>query len=331
MISMRKRTGAINQGQITDVPGIKVGNKEDLDALTGCTVVLAEEGATAGVDVRGSAPGTRETDLLNPINFVEKVHAIVLSGGSAFGLDAASGVMQYLEERDIGLHAGPAKVPIVPAAVLFDLAVGNGKVRPDKQMGYEAARIASNQKFKVGNAGAGCGATVGKLAGFNQSMKGGLGSASIHLGNGVTIGAIVAVNPVGDVRNPATGEILAGAYDRNQRKIIDSLDILENQSALNVSAGSNTTIGVIAVNADLTKAEATKVAQMAHDGYARTIYPAHSMLDGDTIFTLATGGNKRSVDLLGTMAAKVMEMAILNAIYTAETVANIPAYRDLFK
>ncbi|MET3697516.1 L-aminopeptidase/D-esterase-like protein [Bacillus oleivorans] len=331
MTSMRKKAGAINQGRITDVPGIKVGNKEDLDALTGCTVILAEEGATAGVDVRGSAPGTRETDLLNPINYVEKVHAIVLSGGSAFGLDAASGVMQYLEERDIGLNVGQAKVPIVPAAVLFDLAVGNGKVRPDKQMGYEAAQSASSQTFKIGNVGAGCGATVGKLAGFDQSMKGGLGSASIQLENGVTIGAIVAVNPVGEVRNPGTGEILAGAYDRNQRKIMDSLEILENQLSLKVAAGGNTTIGVIAVNANLTKAEVTKVAQMAHDGYARTIYPAHTMLDGDTIFALATGGKKLPVDLLGTMAAKVMEMAILNAIYSAETVANIPAHRDLFK
>ena len=331
MISMRKKTDFIKQGQITDVPGIKVGNREDKDALTGCTVILAEEGATAGVDVRGSAPGTRETDLLNPINFVEKVHAIVLSGGSAFGLDAASGVMHYLEEQDVGLPVGPAKVPIVPAAVLFDLAVGNGKIRPDKQMGYEAARTASSQPFKVGNVGAGCGATVGKLAGFEKSMKGGLGSASIRLENDVTIGAIVAVNPVGDVRNPATGEILAGPYDRHQRRLINSLDILEYQSTIEVSAGSNTTIGVIAINADLTKAEATKVAQMAHDGYARTIYPAHTMLDGDTIFTMATGGHKVSVDLLGTMAAKAMELAILNAIYSAESAANIPAYRDLFK
>jgi L-aminopeptidase/D-esterase-like protein len=318
-------------GQIIDVPGIKVGNKEDFDALTGCTVVLVENGATAGVDVRGSAPGTRETDLLNPINLVDKVHAICLSGGSAFGLDSASGVMQYLEECEIGLDVGVAKVPIVPAAVLFDLAHGNPKVRPDKKMGYEAAALASSDPFKVGNSGAGCGATVGKLAGFDKCMKGGLGSASIHLTNGLVIGAIVAVNSVGDVRDPSNGKILAGAYDKTSRRIMDSLDLLIQSHEMILKAGTNTTIGIIAVNADLTKAEATKVSQMAQNGYGRTIFPAHTMYDGDTIFTLATGGRRVSIDLIGTMAAKVMENAILNAVLSAQSIANILSHHEIYQ
>ncbi|WML31697.1 P1 family peptidase [Neobacillus sp. OS1-32] len=314
--------------QITDVPGVKVGNKENHQALTGCTAVIFENGAVAGVDVRGSAPGTRETDLLNPINLVDKVHAITLSGGSAFGLDSASGVMQFLEEKGIGLDVGVARVPIVPAAVLFDLPVGDPKIRPDRRMGYEAAKVATTGKFSTGNYGAGCGATVGKLAGLEFCMKGGLGSASICLENGVVIGAIVAVNPVGDVREPATGEILAGVY--KDERIIDSLEILAKNYQPAISPGSNTTIGVIAVNADLTKAEATKVAQMAHDGYARTIFPAHTMFDGDTIFAVATGGERVSIDVIGGLAAKVMESAIIDAVKSAESVGGIIAHKDLF-
>lgn len=316
-------------GKITDVPGVKVGHKENKEALTGCTVVLFEEGATGGVDVRGSAPGTRETDLLNSTNLVEKVHGILLSGGSAFGLDAASGVMQYLEEQGIGLDVGVAKVPIVPGAVLFDLAVGDSKVRPNKEMGYEASRSASAENFKTGNAGAGCGATVGKLAGPDFCMKGGLGSASIRLENGVVIGAIVAVNAVGDVRDPVTGKILAGPYDRKTKTMIDSMVLLEKNYRAPIRPGTNTTIGIVAVNADLTKSEANKVAQMAQDGYARTIYPVHTMNDGDTIFAAATGGIRIPVDVAGALAAKVMEMAILNAVQSAEAIAGIPAYRDV--
>jgi L-aminopeptidase/D-esterase-like protein len=314
--------------QITDVPGVKVGNKENQQALTGCTAILFEGGAVAGVDVRGSAPGTRETDLLNPVNLVDKVHAICLSGGSAFGLDAASGVMQFLEEEEIGLDVGVAKVPIVPAAVLFDLPFGNPKVRPDKQMGYEAAKAAITEKFDTGNSGAGCGATVGKLAGPGFCMKGGLGSASLRLENGVVIGAIVAVNPAGDVRDPSTGEILAGPYQEGI--LVDSIKLLEQNYQPTIPAGSNTTIGVIAVNADLTKAEATKVAQMAQDGYARTIYPAHTMFDGDTIFAVSTGGERVPVDVIGGLAAKVMELAIINAVKSAESVEGIIAHKDLF-
>ncbi|MEH7354829.1 P1 family peptidase [Neobacillus drentensis] len=315
--------------QITDVPGVKVGNKEDQQALTGCTAILFESGAVAGVDVRGSAPGTRETDLLNPVNLVDKVHAICLSGGSAFGLDAASGIMQFLEEEDIGLDVGVAKVPIVPAAVLFDLPFGNPKVRPDKQMGYKAAKAAKTEKFSTGNYGAGCGATAGKLAGLGFCMKGGLGSASLRLENGVVIGAIVAVNPAGDVREPSTGEILAGPY--KEGIILDSMKLLEQNYRPAIPAGSNTTIGVVAVNADLTKVEATKVAQMAQDGYARTIFPSHTMFDGDTIFAVATGGEKVPVDVIGGLAAKVMERAVINAVKSADSVGGIIAHKDLPK
>lgn len=313
--------------QITDVPGVKVGNKENKQALTGCTAILFEGGAVGGVDVRGSAPGTRETDLLNPIHLVDQVHAICLSGGSAFGLDAASGVMKFLEERDIGLDVGVAKVPIVPAAVLFDLSVGDPKVRPDNQMGYEAAKAATTEKFATGNVGAGCGATVGKLASHDSYMKGGLGSASLGLENGVVIGAIVAVNAVGDVREPSTGKIMAGPYQ--QGKLLDSIELLKENDQPAISAGTNTTIGVIAVNAELSKAEATKVAQMAQNGFARTIFPAHTMLDGDTIFAVATGGKRVPVDVIGGLAASVMEQAVINAVKTAESIGGITAHRDL--
>ncbi|WP_066319116.1 P1 family peptidase [Bacillus sp. FJAT-29814] len=315
--------------QIIDVPGVKVGNAENAHALTGCTAILFEGGAVAGVDVRGSAPGTRETDLLNPVNLVDKVHAICLSGGSAFGLDAASGVMQYLEEQDIGLDVGVAKVPIVPAAVLFDLPYGDPKVRPDRQMGYEAAKSAESERFLTGNFGAGCGATVGKLAGPAYCMKGGLGSASLRLENGVVIGAIVAVNPGGDVRDPGTGEILAGPYKDGE--LLDSIQLLQQNYRPTIPAGSNTTIGVVAVNAQLTKAEATKVAQMAQDGYARTIFPAHTMFDGDTIFVAATGGERVPVDVIGGLAAKVMAEAIVNAVKSAESATGIIAHKDLPK
>lgn len=316
-------------GQITDVPGIKVGNIENKVALTGCTAILFEGGAVAGVDVRGSAPGTRETDLLNPINLVDQVHAITLSGGSAFGLEAATGVMQFLEEKGIGLDVGVAKVPIVPAAVLFDLVHGDSLVRPDKQMGYEAAFAAANEKFATGNSGAGCGATVGKLAGLPFCMKGGLGSASLRLENGVVIGAIVAVNATGDIRDPSTGKILAGPYLKETGTILDSEKLLEQNYQPTIRAGTNTTIGVVAVNANLTKVEATKVAQMAHDGYARTIYPAHTMYDGDTIFAVATGGEKMPVDVIGGLAAKVMSLAILDAVKSAESIGGIIANRDI--
>ena len=315
-------------GNITDVPGIKVGNVENLEALTGCTVILTEEGAVCGVDVRGSAPGTREIELLDPINSVNEVHAICLAGGSAFGLDSASGVMQFLEEKGIGLDVGVTKVPIVPGAVLFDLPVGNPKIRPDKKMGYEAATKAVKGSFPFGNIGAGCGATVGKLTGLENCMKGGLGSASLILDNGLVIGAIVAVNAVGDIRDPSNREIIAGPIDPETGELVDSLLYLQENTENKILPGMNTTIGAIAVNAKLTKAEAKKVAQMAQNGLARTIYPVHTMLDGDTVFALATGGEAYPVDLIGSLAAQVMEEAIIAAVKSADEVSGIPSFQS---
>ncbi|HEY4602002.1 MAG TPA: P1 family peptidase [Cerasibacillus sp.] len=313
---------------ITDVPGIKVGHMENTKAMTGCSVVVVEKGAVCGVDVRGSAPGTRETDLLDPINLVDKVHAITLSGGSAFGLEAADGVMQYLEEQGIGFDVGVAKVPIVPGAVLFDLAVGDAEIRPDKAMGYQAAKQARKGSFPFGNVGAGCGATVGKLRGMEHCMKGGLGSASIHLNNGIVVGAIVAVNAVGDIRDPKTGTILAGPIDPETKEIMDSIEFMQSNPNTFAKAGANTTIGVVAANVTLTKAEAKKIAQMTHNAFARTIYPAHTMFDGDTIFALGTGNQTASVDLIGSMAVKVMEEAVVRAITSAEEAAGIQAYKS---
>ncbi|MDN9012617.1 P1 family peptidase [Brevibacillus laterosporus] len=314
-------------GSIVDIKGIKVGHQQDEEALTGCTVLIMEEGAVCGVDVRGSAPGTRETDLLSPINKVDQVHAICLSGGSAFGLDAASGVMRYLEEQGIGLDVGVAKVPIVPAAVLFDLAIGDASIRPTMVMGYEAAKQASEQAFAEGNIGAGCGATVGKMGGFERAMKGGLGTASRELSNGLVIGAIVAVNAVGEVRCPVTGERLAGVRGENE-ELLDIYDCMEKTGFHFIPTGANTTIGVIASNAALTKSEANKVAQMAHDGLAGTIYPIHTMHDGDTLFAIGTGEVKASVDLIGAIAAEVMAEAVVRAIKAAEPAGTIPSYRS---
>lgn len=312
---------------ITDVPGIRVGHAQNEDALTGCTVVLCEVGAIAGVEVRGSAPGTRETDLLSPTNLVEQVHAVCLSGGSAFGLDAASGVMRYLEERGHGLPVGVCKVPIVPAAVLFDLAIGSATVRPDADMGFAAAANASHRPVEEGNVGAGCGATVGKLAGMSHAMKGGLGSAAYTLPTGLVIGAIVAVNAVGAVVERATNRVIAGMRGEGD-VLLNPLDVLSQWSPANVLPGTNTTIGVIATNAKLTKSEATKVAQMAHDGLARCIYPIHTMHDGDTIFALSTGTVGASVDVVGTFAAHVLETAVIRAIQAATAAGGLPAWCD---
>lgn len=318
----------MSTGNITDVPGVKIGSKENVKALTGCTVIITEGGAICGVDVRGSAPGTRETDLLDPINAVDTVHAICLTGGSAYGLEAASGVMNYLEESDIGLDVGVTKVPIVPSAVLFDLQIGDKNIRPDKQMGYEAAEQAKKSSFPFGNIGAGCGATVGKAAGFENCMKGGLGSASITLENGLTVGAVVAVNALGDIRDPENREIIAGPLDPKTGDVMDSLALLEKADA-HMRSGTNTTIGAVAVNARMTKAEATKVAQITQNALARTIYPAHTMADGDTIFALATGGESYSVDLIANTAAQAMEKAILQAVKSAESVADIPSFQSI--
>lgn len=302
---------------ITDIPGIKVGNAENLEAATGCTVIICEKGAVTGVDVRGGAPGTRETDLLNPMNLVDKVHAVMLAGGSAFGLDASSGVMEYLESRDIGFDVGVTKVPIVTAAVLFDLNVGNYKIRPDKKMGYEACVNAEKDIFAEGNRGAGTGASLGKILSMERAMKGGLGSSCIKIGE-LYVGAVVAVNCLGDVVDPRSGRIIAGALSEDGKAFLDSEKFIINNCIKNKNVFTgNTTIGAVITNGILNKAQANKVASMAHNGYARTIRPSHTMFDGDTIFAMATGDVEVDVTALGTMAAKVIEQAVLNGIKNA--------------
>lgn len=312
-------------GTIVDVSGVKVGHAQNEEALTGCSVILLDKPSVCGVDVRGSAPGTRETDLLDPLNLVSVVHAICLSGGSAYGLDAATGVMQYLEEKGVGLDVGYGVVPIVPAAVLFDLAVGDYRVRPDRHMGYQAAAAATSEAVSEGNVGAGTGASVGKLNGFANAMKSGLGSASLTLPNGLVIGALVAVNAVGHVMEPKTGEILAGPLDEH-REIRDSVDMMLQHAFSPIPPGTNTTIAVVASNAKLTKAEAQKVAQMAHDGLARTIRPIHTMYDGDTIFSVATGEMEAAVDVVGALSADVLAAAVVNAVKAAKEAGSLPAY-----
>ena len=301
---------------ITDVRGVEVGHAQDDQALTGCTVILCRKGAVAGVDVRGGAPGTRETDLLDPINLVEKVHAIVLAGGSAFGLDAATGVVRYLEENQIGFDIGTVKVPIVPSAILYDLNLGRADVRPDSDMGYRAAVSASSKAPAEGNVGAGTGASVGKILGMKRAMKAGVGTASINF-HGTVIGALVAVNPFGDVIDPTNGKILAGVRSGTTLQKLKRIKVRP-------AATSNTVIGVITTNAKLTKAQATKVAQMAQDGIARTIKPAHTMFDGDTIFTLATGEKKADVSTIGAYAAEVMAEAILRGVKMANSEGGLP-------
>lgn len=316
---------------ITDVPGIKVGHATDLEALTGCTVILCEDGAVGGVDQRGGAPGTRETDALHPLHLVQRAHAVVLSGGSAFGLEAASGVVRYLEERGVGFDTRVAKVPIVPAAILFDLSLGDPKVRPDAAMGYAACQAANGGPVAEGNVGAGTGATVGKILGLGQAMKSGLGTASISLGGGLLVGAIVAVNAFGDVVDPRTGEILAGARALGGSGFADTLAVMKTlvgKAILRFARRGNTVIGVVATNARFNKEEVNFVARMAHDGLARAIRPAHTMFDGDTIFALATGKKKADVNTVGAYAAEVMAAAIVRAVKAAEGVGGLPAWRE---
>jgi L-aminopeptidase/D-esterase-like protein len=312
----------VSAGSLTDVAGIRVGHFTDTRRPTGCTVVLLPEGTVGGVDVRGAAPGTRETELLSPLNSVDQVHAVLLAGGSAFGLDAAGGVMRWLDEQGIGINVGPARVPIVPAAILFDLWVGDASVRPDAAAGHAACTAASAQPVTEGNVGAGAGATVGKLFGIGRAMRGGVGSASITSG-GITVAALVAVNAIGDVIDPTSGQPIAGARTKDGRALLGTMAALrrgELPSAL--LPGQATTLGVIATDALLTKAQANKVAQMAHDGFARAINPVHTATDGDTVFALATGGSgvggtSAHVTLVGALAADVMATAIVRAVRAA--------------
>lgn len=312
---------------ILDVKGIKVGQVEDKEGLTGCTVIICEDGGVCGVDVRGSAPGTRETDLLDPINMVQKVHAIVLSGGSAFGLESTCGVSRYLEEKGIGFDVGVAKVPIVTGAVLFDLGVGDPKCRPNIEMGYKACQIANNIELKQGNYGAGCGATVGKIRGSEFCTKGGIGSYSIKLDNGLVVSAIIAVNAFGDVYE--NGQVIAGVLNDDKTDFLNTYDLMKkgvNKGGFNID---NTTIGAVITNAKLSKAECKKISQMAHNGFAKSIFPIHTPHDGDTIFTLATGEVETDITLLGSIASEVVEKSVISAIKNASKTNNILSYNEI--
>lgn len=320
---------------VTAVPGIRVGHYTDEAAATGCTVVLCEEGAVGGVDVRGSAPGTRETDLLRPGTLVEEVHAVLLSGGSAFGLDAASGVMRYLEERDIGLKFGGATIPIVPAAILFDLGLVRHDVRPGPDEGYAACQNASDGAVAEGSVGAGTGATVAKLLGREHAIKGGIGTSSVHLEDGTIVGAIVAVNAVGGVVDPRTGEVIAGP--RSDKGMLDPWEAVTSgagafkNSGQKSGAPANTTIGVVATNATLTKEQTNKLAAVAHDGLALAIRPAHTMSDGDTLFALATGEveGRPNVDLICAAATISVADAIVRGVRSAKGIGGVPGVREV--
>jgi L-aminopeptidase/D-esterase-like protein len=319
-------------GAITDVAGLRVGHFTDSRRPTGCSVVLCPQGAACGVDVRGAAPGTRETDLLRPDNLVEQVHALLLTGGSAFGLDAAGGVMRWLEERGHGLVVGPATVPIVPAAVLFDLWIGDPLVRPDAAAGYAACEAASHDAPAQGSVGAGAGASVGKLFGIDRAMKGGIGTASLKVG-AVTVGALVAVNPTGDVVDPRDGRVIAGTRGAGGRPRSASQAIVAGEIPPRALPGMATTIGIVATDAQLSKAQCRKLASMAHNGLARSIDPVHTMSDGDTLFALATGSSGRpgEMSVLGVLAATVTARAVLNAVRAATGLAHppLPSARDL--
>ncbi len=301
----------MNEISIHDIPGFSIGNAQNQEKGTGCTVILADHGAVPGVDVRGGAPGTREIALIDPMEMMPEVNALLLSGGSAFGLDAASGVMKYLEEKGIGFETGFGKVPIVPGAVLFDLGYKDAKTRPDLAMGYEASKNAEKKNYTDGSFGAGTGATVGKILGPDSSMKSGIGTYAVKIGD-LRVGAIVAVNAFGTIYEGETP--LAGPLQ--QGMVLSTEDLL--MGGLEASFKGNTTIGAIITNASITKAEASKVASMSHDGYARAIKPVHTMVDGDTIFTLAKGEVKTDLNILGSLAAMVMEKAIHKAVKSAE-------------
>jgi L-aminopeptidase/D-esterase-like protein len=318
-------------GGLTDVAGVKVGHFTETRRPTGCTVVLVEAGAACGVDVRGGAPGTRETDLLDPVNTVQQVHAVVLSGGSAFGLDTAGGVARWLEERKIGFPAGPARVPIVPAAILFDLSVGDSGIRPDAAAGYAAAKAATTGPVAEGNVGAGTGATVGKLLGFDRAMKAGLGTAAVTLPGGAVIAALAAVNAAGDVVDPSTGRIVAGARTAAGDAFEGTTQALLAGRAPAGVKGESTVLVVVATNVALTKTEATKVARMAHDGLARAVNPVHTPWDGDTVFAVSVGSATvpGGVLVVGTAAAEVTARAIVRGTRLAQGLPGLPAAADL--
>ncbi len=319
----------MNSGTLTDIAGLLVGHATDLRGPTGCTVVLCPEGTVAGVDVRGAAPGTRETELLRPENLVDQVHAVLLAGGSAFGLDAATGVVRWLEARGIGLPAGPVRVPIVPAAVLYDLALGDPSLRPDAAMGFAACEAATAGPVPMGSVGAGAGASVGKLFGMARAMRGGLGSASLCL-HGITVAALVAVNAVGDVVDEAD-ELVAGVRSvEGDRRVGTVASLLRGELPADLVAGRATTLGIVATDARLDKAQCLRLATCGHDGLARTIRPVHTLYDGDTLFALATGKSQSKVHplLLGTLAAEVVAQAVLRAVRSATGLPGLPSVLD---
>jgi L-aminopeptidase/D-esterase-like protein len=311
---------------LCDVPGVLVGHATDREGLTGCTAVIFEEPAVVGVDVRGSSPGTRETDRLSPTGTMRRTHALLLTGGSAFGLAAVEGVVGFLEERGIGLDVGVARIPLVSAAVLFDLVVGSPAARPDPEMGYEAAASAKNGDFALGSVGAGTGATVGKALGMERAMKGGIGSAAVVLDGGLVVGALAAVNAFGGVRNPDSGKILAGPRT-DDGTLGDTVELLP-EAATRMRWGEDTTLGIVATNADLTKTQASKVAQMAHDGLARAVEPVHTTVDGDVVFAASVGGVYAATDIIGAWGARVMQEAIVRAVRRAEGVPGIPSVSE---
>lgn len=328
------------KNSITDIPGVLLGHAQDMEALTGCSVIICPSGAIGGVDQRGGAPGTRETDLLHPMHLVNKVHAILLAGGSAFGLDAAAGVMRFLEEKEIGFDSGVIKVPIVPAAVIFDLGIGRADIRPDSTMGYTACKNATSIESAQGNVGAGAGATVGKILGPGQSMKSGLGMATMDAGNGLLISALAVVNAFGDVYDPETNKIIAGTRTLIKGPIkigkddyfadtVSTMASFTGKTILNFAGHHNTVVGAVVTNARLDKEETNKVAQMAHDGLARVIRPSHTMLDGDTIFALTTGKKAADINLVGAYAAEAFSKAIINGVRSAAHMANLPSASNL--
>jgi L-aminopeptidase/D-esterase-like protein len=317
---------------ITDVPGFRAGHAQNFKGATGCTVILCPPGTVGGVDIRGSAAGTRQTDSLQPNHFVDAVHAVLLSGGSAFGLDASGGVMQFLEEKSIGYETSAGRVPIVPTAIIYDLGLGDPKTRPDKTMGYQACLNAASGRVAEGSIGAGTGASVGKLYGIRYATKGGIGTASSAAPTGVIVGALVVVNAFGDIVDPVNRKVLAGARDPQQPgRLIDSTAMLKKGASMpGWGAGfQNTTLGIVATNVKLSKRQTIKVAQMAQSGLARTISPVHSTVDGDLIFALSAGEKKEDVNTVGLMAEEAIASAVIRAVQIADGLGFLPSYKDL--
>lgn len=312
---------------LTDIPGILVGHATDYDGLTGCTVVLCEAGAVAGGDIRGSATGTEEWDTLNPLHVDAVIHAVTFAGRSAFGLEAASGVRRFLEHKGVGVEFGGAHIPIVPCAILFDLGMGKPGVRPTREMGESASAAASDGPVEEGAVGAGAGATVGKILGMKNAMKSGIGSFTMELDGGIKVSALAAVNALGDVRDPKTGKIIAGARKSpDSMEFVDAAEVLKTRAEIK-PARQNTTLVVVATNASLSKVQATKLAQLASLGMARTIDPVNTMSDGDLVIALSLGTGQARIDALGVAAAQAVSESILRAVRLAPTLGGLPGLK----